>query len=452
MDKNCGKDKQSCEACGWWWINPDGKQCNARFEGCEDASQCCPGMQCYNMIDGDYMGCGMLQDTAEDTCCTFDFKTCDVNWRCSESEDACMGCGGYWRDVTSEPNCIARWTACETDAQCCDELRCVTIDDYKGCGLGEDTHDDSCCSYDFKKCDVGSWCSESADNCKSCKGYWIDPSDIRNDCVPRWDSSCTKDEDCCGWNQMKCMDLIDGYKGCGTNADTHADSCCSWDLQNCGKSDTCNKNKEECDKCVGGYWIDMSDSDGCTRRWKSCENDEQCCNQLKCIQFPDYMGCGLPDVDLPCCSWDMKNCDSGKGADFCSSSKEGCDTCDGFWIEPSKTMYCTARWESCQADKECCPGMRCWPTSDGKKECGTDADTSYDSCCSWNLKVCANDPKCGNTQQGCTDCGGFWIDPSDTTKCTARWEGCVSDKECCGDTKCIQLTGYKGCGYKGVDK
>ena len=68
-----------------------------------------------------------------------------------------------------------------------------------------------------------------------------------------------------------------------------------------------------------------------------------------------------------CCSWNLKNCDD---AAWCNESSDNCKECTGFWIDDSlSTSSCTHRYEGCDNNSLCCPGMECLQM-DGYTGCG----------------------------------------------------------------------------------
>ena len=60
----------------------------------------------------------------------------------------------------------------------------------------------------------------------------------------------------------------------------------------------------------------------------------------------------------PCCTRDFKNCNV-QLVGWCSASKENCvNSCMKFWLPNGAITGCTARYESCTNDTECCsPGV-----------------------------------------------------------------------------------------------
>jgi len=60
----------------------------------------------------------------------------------------------------------------------------------------------------------------------------------------------------------------------------------------------------------------------------------------------------------PCCTIDFKNC-SPTVVGWCSQSQENCEgPCNKWWLPNGAVSGCTARWESCATDSDCCsPGV-----------------------------------------------------------------------------------------------
>merc|ERR1712190_252824 len=76
-----------------------------------------------------------------------------------------------------------------------------------------------------------------------------------------------------------------------------------------------------------------------------------------------------------CCTIDFKAC-SPTVVGWCSESKENCEgPCDKWWLPNGAVEGCSARYESCTTDSDCCSPGVCMSDSSGYKSCTAPPDT-----------------------------------------------------------------------------
>eukprot|EP00549_Striatella_unipunctata_P011843 CAMPEP_0118716170 /NCGR_PEP_ID=MMETSP0800-20121206/27336_1 /TAXON_ID=210618 ORGANISM="Striatella unipunctata, Strain CCMP2910" /NCGR_SAMPLE_ID=MMETSP0800 /ASSEMBLY_ACC=CAM_ASM_000638 /LENGTH=434 /DNA_ID=CAMNT_0006622529 /DNA_START=157 /DNA_END=1461 /DNA_ORIENTATION=+ len=122
-------------------------------------------------------------------CCSMNGADCDFELReCGNNKATCESspCNYMWISGPAEEVCIAMYGQCKDyPDDCCEGLICVA--DPADSGNSECVPSDSagwCCTYDYKTCEGGPWCSESYSNCMgSCGGNgWINGE--RDNCIP----------------------------------------------------------------------------------------------------------------------------------------------------------------------------------------------------------------------------------------------------------------------------
>lgn len=163
-----------------------------------------------------------------------------------------------------------------------------------------------------------------------------------------------------------------------------------------------------------------------------------------------------------CCTRDFKNCNLQLEG-WCSESEANCvNSCFKFWLPNGAITGCTARYESCTNDSECCsPGVcdggMCElsktpvarpPNTPSPPSPSAPTPTSTGNfCCSQDFKVCVT--WCGSSQYECESCDQdvFWIQQPGSN-CKARWGECTgSPDSCCTGLTCVGDGGYSQCKY-----
>jgi len=82
-----------------------------------------------------------------------------------------------------------------------------------------------------------------------------------------------------------------------------------------------------------------------------------------------------PVSGVGCCTIDFKAC-SPTVVGWCSESQENCEgPCDKWWLPNGAVEGCSARYESCSTDSDCCSPGVCMSDSSGYKSCQAPPDT-----------------------------------------------------------------------------
>jgi len=82
-----------------------------------------------------------------------------------------------------------------------------------------------------------------------------------------------------------------------------------------------------------------------------------------------------PVSGVGCCTIDFKAC-SPTVVGWCSESQENCEgPCDKWWLPNGAVEGCSARYESCSTDSDCCSPGVCMSDSNGYKSCQAPPDT-----------------------------------------------------------------------------
>lgn len=150
-----------------------------------------------------------------------------------------------------------------------------------------------------------------------------------------------------------------------------------------------------------------------------------------------------------CCTRDFKNCNLQLEG-WCSESQANCEgPCGKFWLPNGAVTGCTARYEPCTADSDCCsPGVcksgQCEigeygpnpsptaPTPPGPAP--TPQSHNGPSCCTQTFKTCVD--WCGTTESDCVNCDNpdvFWFPIEQGTSCIQRHDACTNDNTGCCD-------------------
>jgi len=165
------------------------------------------------------------------------------------------------------------------------------------------------------------------------------------------------------------------------------------------------------------------------------------------VAYPPTSTSGGPG----CCSRDFKNCNE-QLVGWCSESQANCEgPCDKYWLPNGAITGCTARYESCNVDSDCCsPGVcksgQCEigeygpsptsPTPPGPAP--TPQTSTGPSCCTQDFKVCVS--WCGTTESDCTGCNNdqvHWYPIETGTDCVARDAACTNNVDgCCAGLIC----------------
>jgi len=152
---------------------------------------------------------------------------------------------------------------------------------------------------------------------------------------------------------------------------------------------------------------------------------------------------------------------------WCGNTKAECNTCGQAWITPPDLGSCTARWQPCSVDSDCCSPGHCeggthceydpnrappptpapTPPPQNNPSSPTPAPTpaptppttdSGDACCTLNYKDCHANSYCNeNIDQCLNQCDKDWLHDGPQEDCAALWTPCASDDDCCFIGLCI---------------
>eukprot|EP00591_Stephanopyxis_turris_P010789 CAMPEP_0195507578 /NCGR_PEP_ID=MMETSP0794_2-20130614/1000_1 /TAXON_ID=515487 /ORGANISM="Stephanopyxis turris, Strain CCMP 815" /LENGTH=605 /DNA_ID=CAMNT_0040634313 /DNA_START=164 /DNA_END=1981 /DNA_ORIENTATION=- len=149
-----------------------------------------------------------------------------------------------------------------------------------------------------------------------------------------------------------------------------------------------------------------------------------------------------PPVPVPttsgpaCCSWPpYEECTQPENT-WCHASQSNCEnSCSGQWLgsAPQPTPAPVLA-----------PPSPVPPTTPSPVLQPTDER----GCCSINFKSCHHpvDTFCWESEENCRgSCGKYWLPTGEIDGCTAQWEVCTNDNECCGPMTC----GNGECGADG---
>jgi len=172
-----------------------------------------------------------------------------------------------------------------------------------------------------------------------------------------------------------------------------------------------------------------------------------------------------------CCSDNMKDC-----VTYCGTTEAECSACNKHWIQENPGN-CNAMWAQCNMDPDgCCPGLTCVYDNPDYSQCRyvepapTTAPApvvtptwssptwapptnpppsptmpapttgSGEGCCTIDFKTCGTTVEgwCSSSENACTvECNKFWLPNGAITGCTARWEACTTDTDCCSPGICL---------------
>jgi len=129
-----------------------------------------------------------------------------------------------------------------------------------------------------------------------------------------------------------------------------------------------------------------------------------------------------------CCSWPPYEQCSQPENTWCQSSKSNCEgSCSGKWLggAPPPTNAPVAAPTSPVAPTA--PSPVSPPTNAGR------------GCCSINFKTCHHPVGtfCWETEENCRGpCGKYWLPTGEVDGCSAQWDACSNDDDCCGPATC----------------
>jgi hypothetical protein len=257
--------------------------------------------------------------------------------------------------------------------------------------------------------------------------------------------------------------------------------CCSWSpyLECSQPGNTwCQESKGNCEGACSGKWL-VSNPPTAYPVWAPPTNPSP-------TQAPN----GSPPTSSPgCCSINFKTCHHPEG-NFCRKSEENCvGPCGKYWLPNGPVDDCTAQWDPCTIDEECCAHAICasdgvcradsWspppspatpspnsptltptltptslpseiptPVTDTTASPTSSSETGSEFCCSWNLYNCGVVSFCNLNKNNCQgSCGGAWMaKTSEALTCLAKWEDCTKkENACCEGSSCQGSNSYKQC-------
>ena len=132
------------------------------------------------------------------------------------------------------------------------------------------------------------------------------------------------------------------------------------------------------------------------------------------------------DTGSGCCSWSpYLECSQPENT-WCQESKGNCEgACNGKWLVSSPpTAY---------------PVWTPPPVPSPTKLPVQEPPTSSTGCCSINFKTCHHPEGtfCWESEENCVGpCGKYWLPNGPVDDCTAQWDPCTTDEECCAHAIC----------------
>jgi len=269
------------------------------------------------------------------------------------------------------------------------------------------------------------------------------------------------------------------------------EGCCSWPpFQECSQPQNtwCQESKDRCEGSCSGKWL--------------YDDAPQPAPVAQPIAAPVASPVKQPSPGggggRGCCSINFKTCHHPVDT-FCWESEENCrGPCGKFWLPTGAIDGCTAQFDSCSSDAECCypgtcDGGQC--TADGwdytahptnppgsvptapvpiaaptatshpslrpttpstnlptKKSPTTSSPTKAfsgdDKCCTWDFYHCGVSDLCNENEQNCHGtCGGVWLEKADPAmQCIEKYGQCTSALDgCCNSLTCSGNDNYKQC-------
>lgn len=256
--------------------------------------------------------------------------------------------------------------------------------------------------------------------------------------------------------------------------------CCVWPGNSeCTQENNawCHANKNQCENFCSGVWLE-SDNGTPTNSPMS--------NPTPTLPTPVSNPTPTPPTGEGegCCSINFKTCHHPVGT-FCWESEENCvGPCGKYWLPNGPREGCTAQWDPCTQDEECCShddvGSVCdqgacsadgWsknpsapvasPTTNAPVEAPvvpTNPPVSSptmqpvtggdDYCCTFDFYHCGLDSFCNMDISNCqTGCGGSWVSKdAPAMQCMSKYGECTGiEGACCGSLECNGNQNYKQC-------
>jgi hypothetical protein len=349
-DTNCGL----CESCVGNICTPYAKYCQSTGLCYNDGTGgCCPGTDdvcgdCESCVES---ACQPIANccTTDDDCSELPCTSC-VEGSCTPYAEYCPEDGGYCYNHMIDECC--------TDDQC---------------GEGHECVDRNCCPTGYDWCPDGEYCyTERQGEC--CTSDQCAEGHI---CIDKKCSECPDGEEYCPEGDY-CYTKMTG--GCCTDSECGSEvctdgHCCPPGDKYCPDGDYCYSERtggcctsDECGPCSF-----CSDQNGTC--YSQCLDNETCCDDTCvadeigcCRDFGDYCGvlevssAGGDDRQYDCC--DGLLCCFGQSTNVCGEccADSDCNTawggvCNNFICE---YPTCDGKWEACDADSDCCHGLKCY--------------------------------------------------------------------------------------------
>jgi len=152
---------------------------------------------------------------------------------------------------------------------------------------------------------------------------------------------------------------------------------------------------------------------------------------LLSVFFLIQINSGLIRAAFPisdCCSWHNPECTQPENA-WCHESKDRCEnSCSGTWLESDNGSPTNPPVSAPVSNPT--PTA---PTGDGE------------GCCSINFKTCHHEQGtfCSISEENCIGpCGKYWLPNGPIEGCSAQWDPCTKDEDCCShdDVGAVCLT------------
>jgi len=266
------------------------------------------------------------------------------------------------------------------------------------------------------------------------------------------------------------------------NAAYPTSNCCKWPGNSeCTQENNawCHANKDQCENFCSGEWLESNNP-----------TNPPVSNPTPIAPSPVSNPTPTPPTgERGCCSINFKTCHHPEGT-FCWESEENCvGPCGKYWLPNGPREDCTAQWDPCTADTDCCShddvGSVCiadgtckaegWavrpstpstnspvaapiveptspvveptsPVSFSPTDQPVTGDNDY--CCTWDFYHCGLSSFCNANISNCQgECGGSWLlKDAPAMQCIAKHGECTKQEgSCCGSLECTGEYNYKQC-------
>jgi len=127
-----------------------------------------------------------------------------------------------------------------------------------------------------------------------------------------------------------------------------------------------------------------------------------------------------------CCSWHSTECDQPDNS-WCHANKDQCEnSCTGTWLDSNNGPPTNPPISA--------PASNPTPTAPVSNPTPTAPTGDGEGCCSINFKTCHHDVGtfCWISEENCVGpCGKYWLPNGPREGCSAQWDTCTKDEDCC---------------------